>query len=661
MRNNSIELSVRHRETYRSFFQKSEWAASSPGVFFWAGEHAVLTGSLAICQQIPLRVYVGLERESRTGDFRISVAQGESAHQMYDSRADTFAPFYWPSGHPGEEEPAIQSIHIGSRFLHVLNRIAQDLDLKGAYRFYSLHELRRGSAPNWSGAFSSAFVGAFFSAAGQLEQGHKWSEQWWNDPLLRRCNSWAWELERILHGGFGSGYGVWCSTAPCDVAQLYAIQWKNATEKGRDPADIDNRERLADHLDAASRPLCEHLPWVQPPFDYGLIYTGKIKNTATSIRKVDQDARKSLSTGLNLAARNWPTGTGGPFALQQSPLFAWQQKQGTIQDSTILKRALTDALSVSVLRVLDALSGIIGDEAAWGHSLQDLATAMDTVNGGISQLGLNWPEADLVRGAVLKALWNDRSSVAMKPTGGGGGGYILFVSPPLGWADEDGKASEGTPAARLLQELTRLQEPPLGLGVSLDWCRLRDSLDGEGLVIEVDKSNRDTRVGRCPHDRPSQSRVRRTAVFICYRREDSAGHVGRLQDHLQRKHIFVFRDLDAIALGTDFRTVCKAEITKCDAQLVVIGRHWANAQGPHGRRLDDPADLVRQEIEVGLSTGIRVIPVLVDGATMPPRAELPPSIAELTSLNALELSYQWWDSAVRKLVRALQQISLDDT
>ena len=653
MRYNSLELSIRHREIYQAFFQQSEWAASSPGVFFWAGEHAVLAGSLAICQQVPLRVYVGLERTSRIGDFRIDVAQGESAHQMYESRVDMFAPFSWPSGHPGEEEPAIRSNHLSPRFLHILNRIAQDLSLKGAYRFCSLHELHRGSAPNWSGAFASAFVGVLFSASGQVERGHKWKERWWEDPLLQRCNSWAWELERILHGGFGSGYGVWCSTAPCDVAQLYAVQWKSTSQKGCNPADIDKDDRLADHLEAASRPLCEHLPWVQPPFDYGLINTGKVKNTATSIRKVDQDVRKSLTKGLDLAVQNWPAGSGGPFTLQQSPLFAWQQTKGPIRDSAILKGALIDALTVSGLRVLDALFGIIGDEAAWGHTLHDLAEAVDTVSAGIGQLGLNWPEADLVRAAVLRALWNDRNNVATKPTGGGGGGYVVFVSPPLGWAEHDGSAQEGTPAARLLQELARLQEPPLSLRVSLDWCRLRDSLDGEGLVIEVDKDDRETRVGRCPHSRLSRPPVRRTAIFICYRREDSAGYVGRLEDYLHRKHFSVFRDLNAIAPGADFHAVSQTEISKCDAQLVVIGRHWITAHGSYGRRLDDPNDLVRQEIEIGLTSGVRVIPVLVDGASMPSRAELPPSIAELTSLNALELPSQWWDAAVQKLVRTL--------
>ena len=653
MRYNSTELSIRHREVYRAFFQQSEWAASSPGVFFWAGEHAVLAGSLAICQQVPLRVYVGLERTLRAGDFRIDVAQGKFAHQMYDPHIDAFASFSWPSGHPGEEEPAISSGHLSSRFLRLLNRIAQDLGLKGVYQFHSLHELRRGSAPNWSGAFSSAFVGALFSAAGQLERGHRWEEQWWDDPLLQRGNSWAWELERILHGGFASGYGVWCSTAPCDVAQLYAVQWKNSLESGRNPANIDKEDRLADHLEAASRPLSEHLPWVQPPFDYGLVYTGKIKNTATSIRKVDQDAQKSLTRGLSLAAQNWPSGSGGPFALQETPLFFWQKVRGPIRDSSVLKGALSDALTVSGLRTVDALFGIVGDEAAWGHSLQDLAAAVDTVSGGIGQLGLNWPEADLVRAAVLKALWNDRNNVGMKPTGGGGGGYILFVSPPLGWAEHDGKAKEGTPADRLLKELARLQEPPLSLGVSLDWCRLRDSLDGEGLIIEVDKNDRETRIGRCLHSRPSQSPLQQPTVFICYRREDSAGYVGRLQDYLRRNHFNVFRDLDAIAPGADFRAVCETEIKKCDIQLVVIGRNWLAVQGSRGRRLDEPTDLVRLEIEIGLASGIRMIPVLVDGALMPSTAELPPSIAKLTALNALELPNQWWNDAVRKLVRTL--------
>jgi hypothetical protein len=653
MRYSSTELSVRHRDAYRAFFRQSEWAASSPGVFFWAGEHAVLAGSLAICQQVPLRVHVGLERISRVGDFRIEIAQGEFAHQMYDSRADAFKSFSWPSGHPGEEEPAIRSNHLSPRFMLTIKRIAQDIGLKGAYRLYSLHELRRGSAPNWSGAFSSAFAGALFSAAGQLERGHEWKEQWWDDPLLQRCNSWAWELERILHGGFASGYGVWCSTAPCAIPQLYAVQWMNSLEKGRNPADIVKEDRLADHLEAASRPLCEHSTWAQLPFDYGLIYTGKIKNTATSIRKVDQDVRQSLSKGFDLAVQNWPSSGGRPFNLQESPLFAWQQTRGPIQDISILKEALSDAITASGLRVLDAIFGISGDEAAWGHSLQDLAAAMDTVGAGIGQLGLNWPEADLIRAAVLKALWNDRHSVAVKPTGGGGGGYILFASPPLGWAEDDGRAKEGTSAALLLRELAGLQQPPLGLEVSLDWCRLRDSLDGEGLIIEVDRDDRETRVGRCPHSHPSKSPVQQPTVFICYRREDSAGHVGRLHDYLKRKNFHVFRDIDAIEPGADFRLVCQTEIRKCDVQLVVIGCHWVAARGPRGRRLDDPTDFVRQEIEIGLASSIKVIPILVNGALMPSGAELPPSIAELTALAALELPDQWWNAAVEKLARTL--------
>jgi hypothetical protein len=58
--------------------------------------------------------------------------------------------------------------------------------------------------------------------------------------------------------------------------------------------------------------------------------------------------------------------------------------------------------------------------------------------------------------------------------------------------------------------------------------------------------------------------------------------------------------------------------------LVVIGTHWLSITDDNGRRrLDDSEDFVRREIEAALQSGIRVIPVLVDGATMPPSDQLP--------------------------------------
>ena len=111
-----------------------------------------------------------------------------------------------------------------------------------------------------------------------------------------------------------------------------------------------------------------------------------------------------------------------------------------------------------------------------------------------------------------------------------------------------------------------------------------------------------------------------SGVFISYRRQDAAYPAGwlfdRLTGHLGEGH--VFKDVDSIRLGDDFVDKITAAVGTCAVLLAVIGPRWLTASGEEGgRRLDDPADFVRLEIEAALTRGVRVIPVLVDGARMP--------------------------------------------
>jgi hypothetical protein len=93
---------------------------------------------------------------------------------------------------------------------------------------------------------------------------------------------------------------------------------------------------------------------------------------------------------------------------------------------------------------------------------------------------------------------------------------------------------------------------------------------------------------------------------------------------------------------------------------VLIGRDWLEVQGPDGRRrLDDPDDVLRREITAALARDILVIPVLVEGATMPSEHTLPSDIAPLARRNALELSDTRWDYDVGRLQRALDQVVAD--
>src|SRR5215831_1086415 len=131
-------------------------------------------------------------------------------------------------------------------------------------------------------------------------------------------------------------------------------------------------------------------------------------------------------------------------------------------------------------------------------------------------------------------------------------------------------------------------------------------------------------------------------IFINYRREDSISIAGRLYDRLAqafgRKSIFM--DVDHIPAGVDFVIHLNNQVAACRVILVIIGPLWLNAKDENGaRRLDNPDDFVTIEIATALTRNIRVIPVLVDGASMPKARDLPESLKALARRQAMEIRH----------------------
>ncbi|WP_428548015.1 TIR domain-containing protein [Roseiarcus sp.] len=144
-------------------------------------------------------------------------------------------------------------------------------------------------------------------------------------------------------------------------------------------------------------------------------------------------------------------------------------------------------------------------------------------------------------------------------------------------------------------------------------------------------------------------------VFISDRREDSSGSArgifDRLARGLGRKNIFF--DVDSIAPGVDFVELLTERVSICNALVAVIGAEWISSVDRNNRRrIDNPKDFVRIEIEAALNRGVRVIPVLVDGATMPAPEDLPESLRKLVRLQGIEISHTRFDADVRRLTRA---------
>ncbi len=131
-------------------------------------------------------------------------------------------------------------------------------------------------------------------------------------------------------------------------------------------------------------------------------------------------------------------------------------------------------------------------------------------------------------------------------------------------------------------------------------------------------------------------------IFISYRREDSQGTSDRIYDWLSQRisRDKIAYDVESIPPGVNFAAYIGQSISASSVVLVIIGRQWLTLAHNGTRRLDNPDDYVRREIETALKQGqIRqgpvIIPLLVDEATMPSRTDLPLSIAELAIIQAL--------------------------
>jgi hypothetical protein len=147
-------------------------------------------------------------------------------------------------------------------------------------------------------------------------------------------------------------------------------------------------------------------------------------------------------------------------------------------------------------------------------------------------------------------------------------------------------------------------------------------------------------------------------IFVSSRRDDAAYPSGWLFDKLAQNfgRDQIFKDIDSIQLGDDFVEVITAAVARCDVLLAIIGRRWLTLSDEGGRRrLDNPSDFVRLEIEAAITRNIRIIPILVDGARMPSAEDLPPSLARLARRQALELSPTHFDFDLSRLLRILDR------
>jgi hypothetical protein len=130
-------------------------------------------------------------------------------------------------------------------------------------------------------------------------------------------------------------------------------------------------------------------------------------------------------------------------------------------------------------------------------------------------------------------------------------------------------------------------------------------------------------------------------IFISYRRADSQVMTDRIYAALVDAfgEQAVFRDIHSIPFGVDFRTHIQKAVAECDVMLVVIGDQWLDIKDLEGkRRLDQPTDWVRLEVQAGIERkDIPVVPLFLQGIKSIPEEILPDVLKNLAFRNGIPI------------------------
>jgi hypothetical protein len=145
-------------------------------------------------------------------------------------------------------------------------------------------------------------------------------------------------------------------------------------------------------------------------------------------------------------------------------------------------------------------------------------------------------------------------------------------------------------------------------------------------------------------------------ILVTYRQDDAPDSIRSLLSGLE-KH---FKNARSVAIADD-RAVPAAhadvsQSAQCDVLVTVIGPDWVGALDSAGhRRLDNPVDFVHQQIKSALHAGVRIIPVLLDGAKMPGAGKLPTELKPFARRKAIACAHEYWERDSRRVIWAIEK------
>lgn len=154
------------------------------------------------------------------------------------------------------------------------------------------------------------------------------------------------------------------------------------------------------------------------------------------------------------------------------------------------------------------------------------------------------------------------------------------------------------------------------------------------------------------------STVSAPLVFLSYRRQDTEASALLLYKELKERFgaQTVCMDMYSIPAGGNWFEYIHDTLGTSALVLALIGPNWLTATDEKGRRLEDPDDVLRKELELALERDVRLIPVLVQGSTMPSADQLPGQLKKLVDYFPHKVGTGSFDSDAGELMEMVGTI-----
>ncbi len=447
---NSKSLQKRLSGFYKELFSVCPVVVSAPGSFWWTGEYVVIEGSFSLSQKIPLRCFVGLEP---TSSKEIQIG---SLYE-FDPEENTF-------------EEYVQDSSISSKIISLLSESDKS---QSGFKIHIMSEIPLACGMNSSGALSAALAIAYFLHIGKItpEIIASWKTKKVIDLISDKKTGFdmvfrmAWKFESVFHGDISSGSTAFASLVDSGYPTLFfgpKISREDVI-RSRYWQERYKYTNTESYSGARLNELFELPDLPNWPIDFGLVFSGNTRNTASIVRNIsDRKAEfKELEKNIKELASKHPASVAKHLLPELS-----KTNDG---DNNFFSIYFDEAKVVSLEILMDFNNLFL--KGASHHVLEAFFTSLKKNHDLLKFL---IPTSSSVEN-ICREL--SRYNAGYKITGGGSKGDVLFAAQ-----DHQIRTEFGEIEKRISERTTKT--------INLDYASWLDGIEDESILVEQDLNSK---------------------------------------------------------------------------------------------------------------------------------------------------------------------------